>query len=54
MVLPPTRKWLILESPTGDMPELVRGRRRKKKEDIIPEIDRSRYKEEKNDMKITY
>ena len=54
MVLPPTRKWLILESPTGDMPELVRGRRRKKKEDIIPEIDRSRYKEEKNYMKIIF
>ena len=54
MVLPPTRKWLILESPTGDMPELVRGRRRKKKEDIILGIERSRYKEEKNYMKIIF
>ena len=47
MVLLPIKKWLMLESPTGDMLELLRGMRRKKKEDITPVIDRTHFKHEK-------
>lgn len=53
MVLLPIKKWLMLESPTGDMLELLRGMRRKKKEDITPVIDRTHFKHKKNHMKIT-
>ena len=53
MVLLPIKKWLMLESPTGDMLELLRGMRRKKKEDVTPVIDRTHFKHEKNHMKIT-
>ena len=41
------KKWLMLESPTGDMLELLRGMRRKKKEDITPVIDRTHFKHKK-------